>query len=148
MDQILEEARICQEKLEELKMAAVQVRSSRSYSSWEDKKIHFSPLVGPASWWHPATAGSLATSGAVSRQAARSSQRERRPPTVAQVILITMFIIFIIVNIIIRESHHQRNGCVGLNFHPLFFHLSGAFTFLDFICDNREKKIWKETGTV
>ena len=38
MDQILEEARICQEKLEELKMAAVQVRSSRSYSSWEDKK--------------------------------------------------------------------------------------------------------------
>ena len=126
MDQILEEARICQEKLEELKMAAVQVRSSRSYSSWEDKKIHFSPLVGPASWWHPATAGSLATSGAVSRQAARSSQRKRRPPTVAQVILITMFIIFII------RGRYQRNGCLGLHFHPLFFYLSWAPSFLGF----------------
>ena len=85
------------------------------------------PLVGPASWWHPATAGSLATSGAVSRQATRSSQRKRRPPTVAQVILITIFII-----IIIRESHHQRNGCSGLHIHPLFFYLSWASSFLGF----------------
>ena len=88
MDQIMEEARLCQEKLEELKMAAVQVSAITTIlflTIMSHDQEWFCCLSGSTSEWHPPPARSLTAVGVVQREAAGLAQGEGRSPTTSEV---------------------------------------------------------------
>ena len=88
MDQIMEEARLCQEKLEELKMAAVQVSAITTIlflTIMSHDQEWFCCLSGSTSGWHPPPARSLTAVGVVQREAAGLAQGEGRSPTTSEV---------------------------------------------------------------